>query len=140
LAAQELHDEIDDPAGLADAIDRNDAGVLELGGRTSFALEPLDELLVEREGERQDFDRHVTLELLLARLEDDGHPAATQLLDDLVLVLQLLPHQVLLRRVDRLVAHRGDRSRVRRGDAPGAQASPASANRLSHTLSTPTGR
>src|SRR2546425_11425246 len=64
LAAQKLHDKIDHPAGLADAIDRNDAGVLELGGRAGFALEPLDELLVERQGERQDLDRHVALQVL----------------------------------------------------------------------------
>jgi len=112
LTAQELHDEIDHPAGLADAIDRDDAGVFELGGRTRFALEPLDELLVEREGERQDLDRHVALQLFLARLEDDGHPAAAQLVDDLVLVFQLLPHQIQLRHVDLRVAHGGDWSRV----------------------------
>ena len=120
LAAQKLHDKIDHPAGLADAIDRNDAGVLELGGRAGFALEPLDELLVERQGERQDLDRHVALQLLLARLEDDGHPAAAQLFEDFVLVLQLLPHQIQLGNVDLLVAHGGDWSRVRQIQSAGA--------------------
>src|SRR2546430_4588960 len=52
LAAQELHDEIDHPAGLADPVDRDDAGVLEFSGRTGFALEPLDELLVDRKSTR----------------------------------------------------------------------------------------
>ena len=33
-------------------IDRNDAGVLEFGGGARFALEALDEFLVERERER----------------------------------------------------------------------------------------
>ena len=120
LAAQKLHDEIDHPAGLADAIDRNDAGVLELGGRAGFALEPLDELLVERQGERQDLDRYVALQLLLPRLEDDGHPAAAQLFEDFVLVLQLLPHQIQLGNVDLLVAHGGDWSRVRQIQSAGA--------------------
>jgi hypothetical protein len=117
--AQELHDEIDHPTGLADAINRDDAGVLELGGRTSFALEPLDELLVERERERQDLDRHVALQLLLARLEDDGHPAAAQLFKDLVLFCQLFPHQIELRRVNLLVAYGGNRSRVRQIQSAG---------------------
>ncbi len=120
LATQELHDEIDHPAGLADAIDRDDAGVLELGGRTGFALEPLDELLVEREGKRQDLDRHVSLQLLFARLEDDGHSAAAQLFEDLVLVFQLLPHQIDLRHVDLLVVHGGDRRRARQIQSAGA--------------------
>src|SRR2546429_5682509 len=93
LPAQKLHDEIDHPAGLPDAIDRNDAGVLELGGRAGFALEPLDELLVERQGERQDLDRYVALQLLLARLEDDGHPAAAQLFKDSEPALNLLATQ-----------------------------------------------
>src|SRR5436309_10972913 len=120
LAAQELHDEIDHPAGLADAIDRNDAGVLELGGRAGFALEPLDELLVERQGERQDLDRYVALQLLLARLEDDGHPPAAQLFEDFVLVLELLPYQIQLGHVDLLVAHGGDWGRVRQIQSAGA--------------------
>src|SRR5438128_8860354 len=94
FAAQKLHDKIDHPAGLADAIDRNDAGVLELGGRAGFALEPLDELLVERQGERQDLDRYVALQLLLARLLADGPPAAALLIDDFVLAYQLLPYQL----------------------------------------------
>src|SRR5438445_736621 len=120
LAAQELHHEIDHPAGFADAIDRDDARVLELGRRTGFALEPLDELFVEREGERQDLDRHIALQLLLTRLEDDGHPAAAELLEDLVLVVQLLPHQIQLRRVDLLLAHGSYRSRVRQIESAGA--------------------
>src|SRR6266480_186939 len=120
LAAQELHHEIDHAAGLADAIDRDDARVLELGGRLGFPLEPLDELLVEREGERQDLDRHIALQLFFARLEDNGHPAAAQLLEDLVLVVQLLPHQIQLRRVDLLVAHAGHRSRGRQIQSAGA--------------------
>jgi len=45
--------------------------VLELGGGPGFALEALDELLIERQGERQYLDRDVALELLLARFEDD---------------------------------------------------------------------
>src|SRR2546425_5615371 len=92
LAAQELHDEVDDAAALADAVDRDDAGVLELGRGAGLALEALDELFVEGEGKRQDLDGDVALQLLLAGLEDDRHAPAPQLLGDVVLVLQLLPH------------------------------------------------
>src|SRR5256886_15322945 len=51
---------------------------------------------------------------------DDGHAAAAQLVEDLVLVFQLLSHQIELRHVDRLVAHGGDRSRVRQIQSAGA--------------------
>ena len=63
--------------------------MLELGGGAGFALEALDELFIEGQGEGQDLDRDVALELPLARLEHDRHPAAPQLLEDLVLVLEL---------------------------------------------------
>src|SRR6266446_842919 len=89
-------------------------------GCTSFAVEPLDELFVEREGERQDLDRHVAFQLLLACLEDDGHPAAAQLVEDLVLVFQLLPHQIELRRLGRLITHGGHGSRMRQIQSAGA--------------------
>ena len=105
LPPQELHDEVDHAAGLADAVDRDDPRVLELGRRAGFALEPLDELLVEGERERQDLDRDFALELFLPRLEDDRHAAPPELVEDLVLVLQLLPHELelgqLLGRLDR---------------------------------------
>src|SRR5207249_10045400 len=54
--SQELHDEVDDAAALADAVDRDDAGVLKLGRGAGLALEALDELFVEGEGKRQDLD------------------------------------------------------------------------------------
>ncbi len=94
LAAQELHDEVDHPPALADAVDGDDAGVLELGGGAGFALEALDELLVERQREGKDFDGDVALELALARLEDDRHAPAPELVEDFVLLFELLPNHV----------------------------------------------
>src|SRR3989454_4855512 len=94
LAAQKLHDEVDHPAGLADPVDRDDAGVLELRRGAGLTLKPLDEFFVERERERQDLDGDLALQLFLARLEDDGHAAPTELVEDLVLVLELLPHEL----------------------------------------------
>src|SRR5213596_3763526 len=105
LAAQKLHDEVDHPAGLADPVDRDDAGVLELRRGAGLTLKPLDEFLVERERERQDLDGDLALQLFLARLEDDRHAAPTELVEDLVFVLELLPHELelgqLLRILDR---------------------------------------
>src|SRR3989475_7461507 len=48
LAAQELHHEVNHAARFADAIDRDDVRVLESGRRAGFALEALDEFLIER--------------------------------------------------------------------------------------------
>src|SRR5256884_8657398 len=43
-----------------------------------------------------DLDGDLALELLLPRLEHDRHAAAPELVEDLVLVLELLPHQLEL--------------------------------------------
>src|SRR2546430_5071091 len=86
--------EVDDAAALADAVDGDDAGMVELGGGAGFALEALDEFLVEGEGEGEHLDRDVALELLLQGPEDDGHAPATELLEDLVLLLELVPDHV----------------------------------------------
>ncbi len=118
LAAQKLHDEIDHPAGFADAVNRDDAGVLELGGRTGLALEPLDELLVEREGERQDLDGDFAIELGFLGLEDDRHPAAAQLVEDFVLLFELLAHHLDFRQL-LLLLDGADRSRRRQIEAAG---------------------
>src|SRR5207245_11615624 len=84
-------------------------GVLELGGGAGLALEALDELLVEREGEGQHLDRDVALELLLPGLEDDRHAAAAELLEDFVLVLELVAHHVEIGHLGRRFAPAGDR-------------------------------
>ncbi len=70
--------------------------MLELGGGTGFPLEPLDELRVERQREGQHLHRHVALEVTVFRPEDQRHPPATQLLDDLVLGAERLADEVEL--------------------------------------------
>src|ERR1051325_6088241 len=80
--------------GFRDAVDRDDVRVFELRGGTGFALEALDELFVEREGERQHFDGDFPLQLLLFCLEDDRHAPAAELLEDLVLRVELLADHV----------------------------------------------
>ena len=96
-AAQELHHEVDDPARLPDAIDGDDVGMLELRTEARLALEPLDEVGVEGEGERQHLHRHLALELKVARPVDERHAAAAQLGEDLVLGGQRLAHHVEVR-------------------------------------------
>src|SRR5205823_7903081 len=94
LAAQELHHEANHAARFADAVDRNNVGMFEFGRGTGFALEALDEFLVEGEREWQDFDRDLAIELLFLGLEDDGHAAAPQLVEDFVFLVELLAHHV----------------------------------------------
>src|SRR5574341_34672 len=77
--------------------------MLELGGRTGFALEALDEFLIEGERERQYLDRDFAVELLFLRLENDRHAAAAQLVEDFVLLGELVANHVYfgdVRRVD----------------------------------------
>jgi hypothetical protein len=93
-AAEVLHDEVDDLARLADAVDGDDVGMLEAGSRSGLPLEPLDELLVERQGERQHLDRDVTLQMAVVRLVDDRHPPPAQLAVDLPLRGQHLADDV----------------------------------------------
>ena len=84
-APEELHHEVDDPPRAADPVDRDDVGVLQLGGGAGLALEALDELGVERQREGQHLDRHLALELAILGPIHQRHPAPAQLLDDLVL-------------------------------------------------------
>src|SRR5438270_3746608 len=111
LAPQKLHDEVDDATRFPDAVDRDDVGMLELGRRAGFALEALDEFLVEREGERQHLDRDFAVELLFLRLEDDRHAPAAELFEDFVFLVELLAHHVDFRDVRRLGAHARGRRR-----------------------------
>src|SRR6266540_2534542 len=111
LAPQKLHDEVNDSARFPDAVYRDDVRMLEPGGRTSFALETLDEFSVERQGERQHLDRDFSVELFFFRLEDDRHAPAAQLVEDFVFLFELLAHHVDFRDLRRLDAHAGGRHR-----------------------------
>ena len=111
LAPQKLHDEVDDSSRFPDTINRNDVRVLELGGGAGFALEALDEFLIEGERERQDLDRDFAVELLFVRFEYDRHAAAPQLVEDLVLLGELLAHHIDFRDLRRLDTRACRRSR-----------------------------
>src|SRR5205807_7902406 len=98
--------------------DRDDVRMFELGGGAGFALEALDEFLIERQGERQNLDRDFAVELFFLRLEDDRHPPAAQLVEDFVFLVELLAHHVDFRDVRRLDAHT---RRRRRGQVEAAR-------------------
>src|SRR2546425_2672445 len=84
--------------------------MLELGGGAGFALEALDEFLIERQGERQNLDRDFAVELFFLRLEDDRHAPAAELVEDFVFLVELLAHHIDFRDL-RLDAHAGRRRR-----------------------------
>ncbi len=112
-AAQELHDEVDHPAGPADPVDRDDVRVLELGRGAGFALESLHELGVEGQGKRQHLHRHFPLELPVLGPIDHRHAAAAQLLDDLVFRRQRLANEIeLLQHPGRDGMHRSGRHQI----------------------------
>ena len=68
--------------------------MLELGGRAGLTLEPLDELGIEREGEREHLDGDFALQLPVPGPIDQSHPAPPEFLDDLVLGGERLAHEI----------------------------------------------
>ena len=79
LALHVAHDEEDEAARLADAMDRDDVRMREAGGRARLAQEPLARLGGAREVRRQHLDGDVAVELHVAREVDDAHAAAAEL-------------------------------------------------------------
>jgi hypothetical protein len=72
------------PAGvLAPIDDRDDVRVAQLGDRSGLAPEPLDVLLVCREMRVENLDRDDAVEQTVMRLEDAGHAALADQLEDL---------------------------------------------------------
>ncbi|MBK6407866.1 MAG: hypothetical protein IPF66_24335 [Holophagales bacterium] len=63
LARHELHDEGAHAAGLFEAVDRGDVGVLQLGENLRLALEAGEAVRVRRERLREDLDRDLALQL-----------------------------------------------------------------------------
>ena len=79
LALHVAHDEEDEAARLADAMDRDDVRVREAGRRARLAQEPLARRVGAREVRRQHLDGDVAVELHVAREVDDPHAAAAEL-------------------------------------------------------------
>jgi hypothetical protein len=79
LTLDQLHGVEVAAVGLADGVDRDDVGVVQLGGGLRLALEPLDRLLREPEPGRQDLEGDPAIQRQLAGLVDDAHPASADL-------------------------------------------------------------
>ena len=84
LAFVERHrDEQLSIAGLADSVNRADVGVIERRRRASFRDESRLRPRIDTQRGRQELERHVTSEPLVARFVDDAHAAGPdRLLDD----------------------------------------------------------
>ena len=72
----QLHREARTPVRLkTEAVDRHDAGVLELAADLRFFDEPLDHVLAVEELRTQDLERNVAIEIPVAALVDDADAA-----------------------------------------------------------------
>ncbi len=84
-ALDQLHREVRTPVRLkAYAVDRNDAGVLELGPDLRLLDEAGDDLRIGREFLAQHLQRDVAAQILVAPLVDDAHAAPRDLAHDAV--------------------------------------------------------
>ena len=57
-------------AGVLEAVDRRDVGMVEGGEHLRFSAEPCDAITIKREGLRQDLQRDIAIELGVARAID----------------------------------------------------------------------
>ncbi len=84
-AVDQLHDQEAHPVGFLKIVDRGNPGVVERGERLGLAFEPRQARRVRGELPGQDLDRHVALELGVARAVDLAHPTRTDGLDHAVM-------------------------------------------------------
>ena len=84
LAVHVAHDEVHQTLALADAVNRDDMGMGEPGGRLRFAGEPLADILLESELGRQHLDGDPALEPLVAGAVHYAHAAPPNLAFDRV--------------------------------------------------------
>ena len=85
LALEQLHGHVGHAALLAEVVDRDDVGVVELGRGAGLALEALAGALVLAQLAEHDLDRHVAPEHGVVGAEDLAHGARADLPDDGVL-------------------------------------------------------
>jgi hypothetical protein len=84
-AFEQLHRQKHPPVDLFDLVNRADARMVERGRGPRFALETVDRRAVARERLRQELQRDGAPELDVERLEDHTHPAAADLLENLIM-------------------------------------------------------
>ena len=88
LAIYEPHDEINEPIGFANRMDRNNVGMGEARRGLSFTGETGPDLRSVRQIGWQDFDGNPTLQLQISGQKDNPHAAASDFALDGVLVRQ----------------------------------------------------
>jgi hypothetical protein len=86
-AGDVLHHEIVEPAFALDAVDRDDVGVVELGGGLRLLLEALDDVRVLGDVGRQDLDGHLPVQGQVLGEEHRAHAALAEHALELVLAL-----------------------------------------------------
>jgi hypothetical protein len=81
----ELHDVVVQAVLLADAEDRHDVRMVQLGRRARLTLETAQVPQIEQGVGRQHLDGHVPAQRKLLRLVDDAHAAAAHLTQNLII-------------------------------------------------------
>ena len=71
----ELHEKVEQPVGLAELVERDDAGMVELGQRLGLAGEAFGKGRVVADARRQDFQGDDAVERLLPGFVDRAHAA-----------------------------------------------------------------
>ena len=84
VALDVLQHEVEPAVDLAEVVDADDVRVVEVGLDLGLATEPRAEGRVLAQVAREDLDRDAAVEPLLDREVDTAHPAAADLLDDLI--------------------------------------------------------
>ena len=82
-AANQAHRVVGDRLAVANREDRNDVGMVELGGELCFTLEARVRFRRKHGIEREHLERHLTIERALLRAEDDPHAATPEQLHEL---------------------------------------------------------
>ena len=84
LALDQLHDESAHSAGFLQAVDVRDVRMVQRGERLRLTGEPRESIRIVRERVREDFERHVTIQLRVAGPIDLPHSALTEQAGDFV--------------------------------------------------------
>jgi hypothetical protein len=88
LTGHVFHDDVHQARFVLDPVDRDDAGMVQLGRGLGLPLESGDQLPVASHVRWQDLDRHPTFEHQIFRQEHRGHAAPAQKAKNLVATLQ----------------------------------------------------
>ena len=83
-ACNQPHGDVEPSVYFADVVDRDDVAVIQAGGGTDLAAEPLLEFGIVGQVREQHLQRHHAVDLAVVGTPDLAHAAAAQQLDQLV--------------------------------------------------------